>query len=309
MPPGAAKATESMFRRLLNSGSYGQVVHLRVFAFESLPGGGNAVPEHYESLARLWGSSTENLAIDGLIVTGTEPRASLMEDEPCWPHLQKVCDWAAENTISTIWSCFSSHAAVLHLDGIRRKRMKEKQSGVFQYQKASDHFLLHDMPMQWSVPHSRFNGLDETELLLSNYQILSHSAELGVDTFAKRHRRSEFLFFQGHPEYDPQTLFGEFSRDCRRFISGESTRNPHMPANYFDKETAEEIESFRNQDLRLTNRMFQPDFVKSVIGKISNNWREPSQQLVGAWISFIAEQKYRNEAERHADKNRSGAAG
>ncbi len=312
MPPNALKATENMFRRLLHSSSRNRNVHLRLFTsgnFAAGMHGQSVVPPHYENLDALWQANTGALPVDALIVTGTEPRAALMQDEPSWPQLQKICDWAAENTVSTLWSCFAAHAAVLHIDGIRRQRRGEKLSGVFECRKASEHSLLQAMPPQWSVPHSRFNGLDAAELSAANYQILSHAPYLGVDSFVKRYGNSEFLFFQGHPEYERQTLFGEYQRDCRRFAAGESLNYPNFPENYFDPETILAIERLREGAQRPPESLFPPEFVKTVISKLVDHWRTPARQLVGAWISFIAEQKSQNKAESHAYQSRSAAAG
>ena len=59
--------------------------------------------------------------LDGLIVTGTEPKSKNLDDEPYWAALPQVIDWAREHTHSTIWSCLAAHAAVLHTDGIERR--------------------------------------------------------------------------------------------------------------------------------------------------------------------------------------------
>ena len=39
----------------------------------------------------------------------------------------------------------------------------------------------------------------------------------GVDTFIKQDA-GLFIFFQGHPEYEAQTLMGEYRRDISRGI-------------------------------------------------------------------------------------------
>ncbi len=52
------------------------------------------------------------------------------------------------------------------------------------------------------------------------YQILTESHDAGVELFVKE-RRNRLLFFQGHPEYDTQTLGREYVRDVRRYLHGE----------------------------------------------------------------------------------------
>ena len=85
------------------------------------------------------------LKIDGLIVTGAEPNAATLPEEPFWQDLTEIIDWAEANTRSTIWSCLAAHAAVLHLDGIERHRLNAKCSGVFDCTKTGDHWLTENV--------------------------------------------------------------------------------------------------------------------------------------------------------------------
>ena len=75
----------------------------------------------YRDVSELWDAH-----IDGLIVTGNEPRAASLRDEPYWPALTRLMEWAEHNTDSTIWSCLAAHAAVLHATGIEREPREGK---------------------------------------------------------------------------------------------------------------------------------------------------------------------------------------
>ena len=70
-------------------------------------------------------------------MTGTEPRQPDLRNEPYWPALTEVLEWAERNTASTVLSCLAAHAGVLHSDGIPRHRLSDKQFGVFEYQKVA----------------------------------------------------------------------------------------------------------------------------------------------------------------------------
>ena len=74
------------------------------------------------------GGTLGHANLDGLIVTGAEPRTKNLKDEAYWRTLTQVVDWARDNTASTIWSCLAAHAAVLHADGIERRLLPEKLS-------------------------------------------------------------------------------------------------------------------------------------------------------------------------------------
>jgi homoserine O-succinyltransferase len=83
------------------------------------------------------------------------------------------------------------------------------------------------------MPHSRWNGRDERDLTNKGYVVLTRSAEAGVDIFA-RDEEHLTLFFQGHPEYDGDTLAREYRRDALRAVGGGKT--PEPPAHYYPPE-------------------------------------------------------------------------
>ncbi|MBV8778524.1 MAG: homoserine O-succinyltransferase, partial [Alphaproteobacteria bacterium] len=217
MPDAALKTTEWQVRDLLSRAAGDDPVALRIFSLPEVPRGPAGLDHvrlHHEPIAALWRDG-----VDGLIVTGTEPKAERFEDEPYWPALARLIDWAEDNTASTIWSCLASHAAAYRLDGIARQPLGGKMFGVFACSGAADHKLLRGLT-RWQTPHSRLNGIAESELAAAGYRVLSRSAEAGVDLFVKQ-RNSLFVFLQGHPEYDATALFGEYRRDVRRFLAGE----------------------------------------------------------------------------------------
>src|ERR1700761_3851891 len=101
MPPAAIQSTERQFTDLLTAAS--QDVPINIRWFRLLP----ARPANYEPLENLWASR-----LDAMIVTGAEPRSASLRDELIWPMMTKTIDWAAENTVSTIFSCLAAHATV-----------------------------------------------------------------------------------------------------------------------------------------------------------------------------------------------------
>ncbi len=167
-----------------------------------------------------------------LIVTGAEPRTAVLSDELYWRSLARLVDWAEEHTVSTIWSCLAAHAAVLHLDGISRERYAAKLHGVFSCERIGDHQLLAGMPSSWGTPHSRLNTLDPDTLRAAGYDLVSISADAGADAFLKQ-LGSLFVFLQGHPEYDPGALLGEYRRDVGRYLAGTFEHLPGHAARVF----------------------------------------------------------------------------
>jgi homoserine O-succinyltransferase len=188
----------------------------------------------------------DRLQLDGLIVTGAEPNAATLPEEPYWQDLAGIIDWARTNTRSTIWSCLAAHAAVLHLDGIERQRLEAKCSGVYDCFKASPHWLTEDLPSPVRIPHSRLNELSRRELEAAGYEMLTLSPQAGVDIFA-RQLESQFIFFQGHPEYDVFSLQREYLRDIARFLGGLRKSFPGVPEGYYDSETEQRLAVFQQR--------------------------------------------------------------
>jgi homoserine O-succinyltransferase len=244
MPDAALQATERQFMRLLRAAAGSNRIQLHCFSLPSVRRSQTAkwrVDRHYADIAELG-----RLHLDGLIVTGAEPNAATLPEEPFWRELTDIVDWAQANTRSTIWSCLAAHAAVLHLDGIERRRIDTKCSGVYDCAKVTDHWLTEDVPSPLRVSHSRLNELRERDLSARGYQLLTASAEAGVDMFAKA-LRSQFIFFQGHPEYDALSLEREYLRDISRYLAGERDSYPAFPAGYFDTETEDRLATFQKR--------------------------------------------------------------
>jgi homoserine O-succinyltransferase/O-acetyltransferase len=269
MPAAAIPSTERHFRELLTSAAQDMPFQLRWFRLAG------ARPAIYERLEDLWNSE-----IDGLIVTGAEPRAASLSDEPLWRPLTELAEWAKQNTSSVIWSCLAAHAAVLYLDGVERRPHSEKICGIFDSVKVAEHPIVASTQSVWRVPHSRWNDLPERDLVARGYTVLAKSADAGVDTFVKQFRRSLFVFIQTHPDYDVGTLMREYRRDISRFRVDESGSYPKPPCNYFDSETAAELEAIRNdapndrkvKELAILERAAPPCGWQTIAMRLYRNW-------------------------------------
>jgi homoserine O-succinyltransferase/O-acetyltransferase len=289
MPDGALEATERQFLSLLDAASGDILVRLSLYAMPEIvrnEAGGRHVESFYANTEDLWGKR-----LDGLIVTGREPLSANLKDEPYWQSFTRLLEWAQENTYATVWSCLAAHAAVLHMDGVERIRSREKLSGIFECARLLDHALTAGTASSIKVPHSRWNGLPEDELTRRGYSVLTRTADAGVDTFVKR-QKSLFVFFQGHPEYESNTLLLEYRRDAGRYLRGEASGYPSLPRDYFDEITInllvaieEKAKSGRSEEL-LTE-------VSTILGgrKIANTWHSTAAHIYRNWLEYICEQK------------------
>src|SRR5438093_12714678 len=241
MPAAELDATERQFRALLGGAADDLAVRLTLYTLPEVPRTdfGRRQVSRYSSIDDLWTSEH-----DGLIITGTEPRAADLKDEPYWESLTKVLEWAESHTHSTILSCLAAHAGILHIDGIVRRPLGDKRFGVFECVRVSDHPLTAAAPSRLQMPQSRWNEIPEEALLACGYRVLTRSHDAGVDAFVKQ-RKSLFVFFQGHPEYEAVTLLLEYRRDIRRFPRRGRDTYPPMPHVYFDQETVEPLTALR----------------------------------------------------------------
>jgi homoserine O-succinyltransferase len=287
MPDSALIATERQLFELLNAAAGNLPVRLRFYTLPLVPRsewGQQYMRRFYSNIGDLL-----DCKLDGLIVTGAEPQAPNLAEEPYWGSLGQVIDWARENTVSAVWSCLAVHGAVLHLDGIDRRQLGEKCIGVFDQTKMLDHPLMHGVPSQLRIPHSRWNDVSGDSLALTGHNILTKSADAGVDLFVKQQKSSLFVYFQGHPEYEAQSLLGEYRRDVGRFFRQEIESYPTMPKGYFDEGAEELLADFRKRALsNRRNELFASFPVGRVAANLKNTWHSAAIRIYRNWILYIS---------------------
>jgi homoserine O-succinyltransferase/O-acetyltransferase len=286
MPDASRLATERQFKELIDRALGSQPVRWHFYALDGIARGESAAQHracYYRDVETLLQKK-----LDGLIITGCEPKAASLTDEPYWTSLTRVIDWAADNTRSTIFSCLAAHAAVLHLDGIQRVPREQKLSGIFDCAIVADDPLLNGFQSELRVPHSRLNDLAPEALSVRGYRILTSSPRAGVDMFV-RQQGSLFVFLQGHPEYDADSLLREYRRDVGRYLRGERPNLPQVPEDYFDPLTEKHLAAFalrvaaqKSQDPQheLTSLLDNTQPVKT--------WRRSAVGIYRNWLTQLA---------------------
>jgi homoserine O-succinyltransferase/O-acetyltransferase len=286
MPDSALISTERQLFDLLDAAAGRLVVRLHFYKLKTTPRsdwGREYVRRYYRDTDDLL-----NESLDGIIVTGAEPKAPSLTEEQYWATFVRVVNWARENTVSSVYSCLAVHGAVLHMDGVERQALPAKCIGVFRQTKAADHPLMRGLPPVFRTPHARWNAVPEGALASCGYSVLARSTEAGVDCFVKRQNKSLFVHFQGHPEYDVQSLLGEFRRDMGRFLRGESEVCPTIPKGYFDVEAEEILTAFRRE--AMTNRCpeFFAGFPTDRLAKdVRNVWQSSSRRIYRNWLLYL----------------------
>lgn len=290
MSDSALEQTERQILKLLHAASDRLIIRLRLYALSTVPredwGRKHLSRLHYHNAEDLW-----DTALDGLIITGAEPRTSDLKQETYWRELTQALEWADENTISTVASCLAVHAAISHFDGIDRHSLDEKRFGIFDFSKVSNNPLLRDVSERLRMPHSRWNDIEEHTLRASGYEILTNSADAGIDVFVKS-KKSFFVFFQGHPEYEAWTLLGEYRRDVGRFLGGERDAYPAMPQAYFDQDSARALNAFRDRAMVDPRSELMATFpTDRLTGKLSDPWRPTAVQIYSNWLQWMVARK------------------
>jgi homoserine O-succinyltransferase/O-acetyltransferase len=297
MAGAAFKATERQFVTLLDSASEGIPIHVSFYALPGLSqaeSGGLHFASHYSNVETLLDTQ-----LDGLIVTGREPKMASLRDEPYWKSFTQVLEWARTNTHSTIWSCLAAHAAILHMDGIGRRKSDEKNFGVFECAHVSDHPLTQGLPPRFHVPHSRWNGVAQEDLTDHGYSVLSRIAGDGVDTFIKQ-EKSLFIFFQGHLEYETDTLLREYRRDVGRYTGGETSAYPLLPRGYFDSATEQALITLRDKVMSCRSATLLPSVAAAIEDtQIENKWQNSAVRIYRNWLECIYARKNESKKEHH----------
>lgn len=227
MPDTAFVDTEEQFLGLLDGASGEQTITVRLHTLEKVPRGEQAaarIAAGYLPLAQLRGDPP-----DALVVTGSNPLETRIEDEPYWADLVDLLSWGRDHVSTMLLSCLSAHAALVAFDGLERRRLKAKCTGVFGQVAETAHPLVAGLVPPIVLPHSRLNTVEADDLRGAGYDVALHSDAVGWSVAAKMVDRSRVVVMQGHPEYGPASLLREYQRDARRYVRHERDEAPRLP--------------------------------------------------------------------------------
>lgn len=287
MPDAALQATERQFIRLV--GGCNRIAQFYVYPF-SLDGLTRS-PETLDYIGRYY-SRFEQLKVEGidaLIITGANVANPRLEEEPFWEPLMEVVDWARENVASTLCSCLATHAVLKRFYGIERQPMAEKRWGVFDHRVASPgHPLMRGINTRFDVPHSRFNEISREQLEAAGLTVLVESDEGGVHmAVSQDHFRA--VFFQGHPEYDVNSLFKEYKREVYRYLTGEIAHSPPFPEHYFPEAARAALDRFMaTAQAALRRGEPMPDFIDTeVTPLLDNTWGDSGRAIISNWLGLV----------------------
>jgi homoserine O-succinyltransferase/O-acetyltransferase len=227
MPDAAFYATERQFVGLLGAGSGSETVALTRYAMAGVPRGERIqahIAAEYRPLDDIFADPP-----DLLVVTGSNPIESRIEDEPYWSDLHGLLKWSSENVQAMVLSCLSAHAALAVFDGVERTTLPVKCTGVFAQNSDPIHPLVAGFYGSVVLPHSRLNTVPKEAVLRAGYSVALQSEEVGWSVVTKTVGQAEVVLVQAHPEYDPSSLVREYARDVRRYAGHEQDQPPCLP--------------------------------------------------------------------------------
>lgn len=174
---------------------------------------------------------------DGMIITGAPLENMDFEDVDYWPELCEIMEWSKTNVYSTLHICWGAQAGLYYHYGVPKYPLDEKLFGVFDHVPCkAGCALLRGFDDVFQAPHSRHATLHESDILKTRkLEILADSEEAGVYIIASRNARH--IFVTGHPEYDPDTLAGEYFRDIdkgleidipKHYFKNDNPKNPPL---------------------------------------------------------------------------------
>jgi homoserine O-succinyltransferase len=287
MPDAALQATERQFIRLV--GSCNRIAQFFVYPF-SLPELQRSV-ETQAYIDRYY-SNFEKLklqGLDALIITGANVANPALEQEAFWEPLAEVVGWAENNVTSILCSCLATHALLQHFHGIKRRPLPQKRWGVYSHRIRGEHHpLLREVNTRFDAPHSRYNDISREQFEAAGLQVLAASDEGGVHLAASP---DEFrvIYFQGHPEYDINSLLKEFKREVLRYCRGEVDVLPPFPENYFsaDAETIAESWLQRARQVRESGRDLDAFDEREIESHLDNTWGDTAKAIIANWLGLV----------------------
>jgi homoserine O-succinyltransferase len=291
MPDGAFDATERQYVGLLNDVSASEDIEVYRYTMSGVPRGEQTsarIAEEYLPLTGIYLNPP-----DVLIVTGSNPLETHIQDELYWDDLVELLTWARSNVASTLLSCLSAHAALTVYDDLTRVRLPAKCTGVFAQEVEDAHPLAEGLESEILLPHSRWNSVPQEALELANYDIVIRSETTGWSVASRTEDGRQLVLVQGHPEYDPSSLLREYRRDAGRYVHHERDDLPFLPYHCVAPNDWVSLEQMHREIIR-GNR--EPGLIDTypfdeVAARAPWPWRSMAQRFYANWLNSVIEKK------------------
>ena len=301
MPDAALEATERQFLRLLAACNRIVQFYVHLFTMPGIPRAGAAlehVAKYYEPY-----SSLREQGLDALLITGANPVEPDIRDEPYWDSLKEIMDWADANVASTLCSCLASHAAFKQYQGIERLPLATKQWGVYSHKViARTHPLVRNINSRFDAPHSRWNNVPRDSLESTGIRVLAESEIAGVH-LASSADGIRWVYFQGHPEYDANSLMKEYKREVMRYSSGVIDDHPPYPDGYFTDGAKALLSAHREAAMAARERgETGPEIDEARLEmELENSWTDTGKAIFNNWLGLVYQLTHKDRTKQFMD--------
>ncbi|MQG19462.1 MAG: homoserine O-succinyltransferase [SAR202 cluster bacterium] len=179
-------------------------------------------PGYIEKFYISYEKAKNEIALDGLIITGTPLEHLDFEEVNYWNEIVGIINDARNSFPSTLGLCWAG-MAMAYLLGVKKVVFQTKLFGVFELEnKAPNHPIMGATDDKFFCPQSRYAGMDNKEIEKAenrgDLKLLAFGKEAGYPIYETPDHKQ--LIHLGHPEYNSSRLAYEAKRD-----SG----NPNVP--------------------------------------------------------------------------------
>lgn len=287
MPDAALQATERQFLRLIGSCNHIAQFYVHLFTIGEIERQGEAkthVERYYEDFRQL-----QQDGLDALIITGANPAHDDITQEPYWDPMADVLAWGREHVCSIVCSCLATHADLKLYHNIERIRLPQKRWGVYSHRLLErKHPLVSNINTRFDAPHSHFNEVTREQVEAAGLTVLAYSEQADVHLVVSPDQ-FRLIYFQGHPEYDINSLLKEYKRELDRFINDERPDYPPYPENYFaPKAIAILVEHKRQVESAKSAGKTIPRLPEKRLHEyVDNTWTDTGKAMFNNWLGLI----------------------
>ena len=179
-------------------------------------------PVRIQSGYRSYEDIAVNDGLDGLVLTGAPVEEKEFEDVRYWDELERILTHARAKGIFILGLCWGG-MALAKLLGIKKQRLSQKLFGVYPLQALPrDTHIIHSKQSILMCPQSRHAEIADSELERAKdaglVRLRAWSKETGYTIFETLDR--QLVMHLGHPEYTPDRLIFEYTRDLAKERAG-----------------------------------------------------------------------------------------
>lgn len=170
-----------------------------------------------------------NKTFDALLITGAPLEHISCQDTLYWEEFCRILQWSKSHVKSTFAGCWGAFAGVHRDFGIPKTNLTHKLSGIYPLICGQPHEpLFTGIPQPMNIPLSRATDMDRQAVDACPELILLAQTQEGSPVYLKS-IDNRYIYCTGHPEYEPQRLAMEYTRDQGL----DKPWKVHMPVNYF----------------------------------------------------------------------------